>query len=72
MSIRFSHDASGVLMVTVEDDGVGMRDRTSSGLGLIGIKERVRELGGEFVVESLPDKGTRVAVHLPEEAVAHG
>ena len=72
VSIRCWQDARGVLRVTVEDDGVGLKEGAGAGLGLIGIKERVRELGGEFRVEALPDRGTRIAVELPEEAVAHG
>jgi signal transduction histidine kinase len=72
VSIRLWQEPDGLLRVAVEDDGVGLKDRTGAGLGLIGIKERVRELGGKFRVESMPDRGTRVAVELPEEAVTRG
>ncbi|MBX5494439.1 MAG: sensor histidine kinase [Bryobacteraceae bacterium] len=50
----------------VEDDGVGFdRSRQRSGIGLIGMEERVRELRGSLEVESRPGEGTRIRVHIP-------
>jgi len=37
-------------------------------LGLIGMRERAEEVGGTFVVESKPGKGTRVVVEIPLSA----
>lgn len=71
VAIQIREQAAG-LHVTIEDDGVGMQQRNGSGLGLIGIKERVRELGGTFRVDSLPARGTRLGIQLRQEAVAHG
>src|SRR5438046_2110878 len=53
----------------VEDNGVGFKveealERRNS-FGLLGMMERVTLLGGAFEVQSLPGKGTSVAVHLP-------
>ena len=61
--------------VEVSDDGRGMPEVTQRrGLGLLGIEERARELGGTFAVERPRDGGTRVRVQLPcpliEEEVA--
>jgi signal transduction histidine kinase len=54
------------LRLTVRDDGLGMADRTaSSGLGLIGMQERVRELGGSMSLESRPGRGTSLTVAIP-------
>lgn len=72
VGIRFRQSDSDALLVTVEDDGIGMKHSSSAGLGLIGMKERVRKLGGAFRVESLPDHGTRIALELPQEVVSHG
>jgi signal transduction histidine kinase len=36
----------------------------ASGLGIAGIQQRVRELGGQMQIES-EDRGTRVVVNLP-------
>jgi len=50
----------------IRDDGVGM-DMASrgTGLGLIGMRERVEGLNGHYSLHSNPGKGTEVAVDLP-------
>jgi signal transduction histidine kinase len=53
--------------LTVADDGVGFdasRLRTG-GLGLIGMEERVRELGGVADIRSGPGQGTAIHVSTP-------
>lgn len=53
--------------VVVSDKGRGFDPATvpESGIGLAGMVERARLLGGEISVESAPDEGTRVIVLLP-------
>jgi len=54
------------LDVSVTDDGVGIDPaKRGSGLGLRGIEERVRELGGVMSILSAAGKGTRLAIRLP-------
>jgi signal transduction histidine kinase len=59
------------VVVTVEDDGVGLPDPGTghharrSGLGLVGIRERVSDQGGTFRIESTSGKGTRLTIELP-------
>jgi len=63
--VEQSEDA---IHLRVADDGVGFERRvkkTSSGLGLLGISERVRELGGEISIDSAPGKGTKIQVRIP-------
>lgn len=55
--------------VTVEDDGIGFQ-RREKGMGILGMEERVRHLGGTFALESQPGKGTRISIQLPLEAPA--
>jgi PAS domain S-box-containing protein len=62
----------GKTMITVKDNGKGfqlqspMGDLTKTGkLGLAGMKERARLLGGSLKVESEPGKGTTVIVEAP-------
>jgi signal transduction histidine kinase len=58
--------ADSRLSATVEDDGVGFQSREQgTGIGLLGISERVRELRGKFFIDSQPGIGTRVEVELP-------
>lgn len=68
------HGSSDRVSLTVQDDGKGFcpQSLTRRGLGLIGIEERVRELGGEVSVFSQPRKGTvlRAEVPLIEEVQA--
>ena len=55
----------GVSLVVV-DDGKGFDPaRDDDGLGLAGMHDRVRLLGGRLVVESRPGGPTRVAATLP-------
>ncbi|HEY2842169.1 MAG TPA: ATP-binding protein [Bryobacteraceae bacterium] len=53
------------IILSVEDDGRGFDARRVRGLGLVGMEERVRHLGGVFHVQSTPGGGTKVDVELP-------
>jgi len=61
------------LSLAVEDDGRGFAPdapRQPGGLGLIGIEERVAELGGTLAIHSQPGKGTLLKISLPLPAEA--
>lgn len=56
------------IRVVVDDDGKGFDPdilSDSKGIGLKVIQDRVRMLGGEFKLDSVPGQGTRVAFHVP-------
>jgi signal transduction histidine kinase len=64
------------VVLEIEDQGIGFDpsqlqgDRVEQGLsklGLTSMRERVELLGGTFVVESEPGKGTRIRVQVPIE-----
>ena len=56
----------GKLWVEVSDDGRGFDPaRMSSGTGTRGMRERARALGGELVISSSPDVGSRVRFEMP-------
>jgi signal transduction histidine kinase len=62
--------AGSPLHVRVIDDGCGLHDGSSSGLGvagygLIAMRERAEQVGGRFNVESVRGAGTLVQVVLP-------
>ena len=51
----------------ISDDGVGFDPgvRSTAGLGLLGMNERVAMLGGQFSVTSAPGEGTTIRVTVP-------
>ena len=55
------------LFVTIRDNGVGMATPglPTAGMGLIGMRERVRALSGELTITSQPGQGTCVEAWLP-------
>jgi signal transduction histidine kinase len=55
------------ISLDISDDGVGLRGdaQQGRGLGLIGIQERAREMGGRMDVISRAHAGTRVRVTVP-------
>jgi signal transduction histidine kinase len=60
----------GTLRLWVRDDGQGLSDRQRLGtgsLGLLGMRERARQLGGEVSLDSTPGAGTTLTVRVPLE-----
>jgi signal transduction histidine kinase len=53
------------LFLSVEDDGSGFDSSQTRGLGMLGMEERVKQLKGQFEVQSTPGKGTILRVTLP-------
>jgi signal transduction histidine kinase len=54
------------LDISVSDDGIGFDPASRrDGLGLRGMEERVKELGGAMVVTSAAGRGTTLAIHIP-------
>ncbi len=62
-------------VLEVRDDGVGFDLETAhqgGGLGLTGMEERVQRIGGQLLIESAPDQGTRVTIIVPIQKVQGG
>lgn len=55
------------VVLVVQDDGVGfdVTARSRSGLGLLGIQERVQDLEGSLRISSEKNKGTTLRVEIP-------
>jgi signal transduction histidine kinase len=64
------------LLLTIKDDGVGFSLSDDEGsppghYGLIGMRERATQIGGELNLTSQPGHGTVVLLTLPLGQVAH-
>jgi signal transduction histidine kinase len=73
VSVVLTYDRRRVELV-VEDDGTGFRgappaSRDGGGLGLVGMRERMAQVGGSLEVTSDPAAGTRVHAAVPIAAV---
>jgi signal transduction histidine kinase len=53
------------LTLSIDDDGSGFDPQRTRGMGLLGMEERVRQLGGRLEVQSAPGRNTVVKVSLP-------
>lgn len=62
--VRVRQEAERILL-TIQDDGKGFDPRRQRGLGLVGIAERVSNLGGTLRVESQPGQGALLSIILP-------
>lgn len=62
--VVFSIDEDA-LLVSIQDNGAGFDPQQQKGLGLLGIEERARHLGGGFSLDSAPGSGTVLSVRLP-------
>ena len=65
------------VILDVEDNGIGVAQNaaiydglTSSGFGLVAMRERVAQLGGKLFLESEPGEGTTLSISLPIESGA--
>jgi PAS domain S-box-containing protein len=59
---------NGELLLEIQDDGKGISAEQladSGSLGLLGMRERARGLGGRLEIAGRPEKGTTVTLRLP-------
>ena len=53
------------ILVTVSDDGRGFDPQRVRGLGILGMEERVKRLGGKLTLDSKPGSGTTLRAEFP-------
>jgi signal transduction histidine kinase len=63
---------SSTIQIRVDDNGVGFNlpnklssDGQIKGFGLFRINERLEQLGGQMVIESQPNHGTKITIVAP-------
>ena len=57
----------GRIRVQIVDDGNGFAPERVRGMGILGMEERVKRLGGSLTIESARGKGTTVLAEIPAE-----
>jgi signal transduction histidine kinase len=62
--VTVTHEQSRVC-VRIEDDGVGFQAPQEKGMGILGMEERVRHLGGSFHIDSGSGHGAAISIQLP-------
>jgi two-component system, NarL family, sensor histidine kinase UhpB len=62
-------DPAQLVLASIDDNGIGARtDRSGTGLGLVGMRERAEAFGGSLSVTSAPGAGFKLLVRIPVEA----
>jgi signal transduction histidine kinase len=56
---------AGKILLSVVDDGRGFDPQRVRGLGILGMEERVRRLGGILTLDSKPGSGTTLKAEFP-------
>ena len=71
--VSLASTAEGITL-TVQDDGVGFDTQqvidNPRGLGVVGMAERVRLVHGTVTIDSIPQQGTRLSIHVPRAEVS--
>ncbi len=74
LTLSFMNDQ---VILDVQDDGQGFDPQhpriegQNHGYGLVGMRERVEQLGGSLVIESAPGEGTTLVIDLPMSHTIH-
>jgi len=66
--------ANGEINLRITDEGLGFdpaRSNTTGGIGLVGMRERLRLVGGRLSVKSEPMRGTEILAEVPLSAFAN-
>jgi two-component system sensor histidine kinase UhpB len=65
ISLEIKHQPK-TLRLQVTDDGQGCAlDQLKTGFGLLGMRERVNSLGGEFTIQTQPQQGVTIIATIP-------
>lgn len=66
VTITLQLSADNYLSLHVIDDGCGCQlSDTKNGFGLLGIRERIKSLGGELNIQTQPNQGLSISARIP-------
>ncbi|KAF2518419.1 hypothetical protein E0W68_08815 [Flavobacterium salilacus subsp. salilacus] len=66
-SIQLTHH-DDLINIIIEDNGVGFstdKMNAEDGMGIASIQKKTEQLGGSFIIDSTPGKGTTILIDLP-------
>jgi signal transduction histidine kinase len=69
VEVKIECDEEGA-MITIQDDGVGLKEPIQTGYGLNRIESIVKQLGGQMVLKSLPRNGAILIVRLGQQKIS--
>jgi signal transduction histidine kinase len=73
VTVRLSRKR-GAILCSIRNDGSGfdvqrtLGDKSRTGLGLLGMRERIKAVGGSLEIRSAPDRGTAIELTVPAGA----
>jgi signal transduction histidine kinase len=62
-------ESAGKIRLEISDDGDGFIPERARGMGILGMEERVKRLGGSMTITSAPGNGATVKAELPAHPV---
>jgi two-component system sensor histidine kinase UhpB len=66
LEIEHQADAGSELRLQVTDNGQGCAvDKIKTGFGLLGMRERINSLGGNFTIQTQPQLGMTITATIP-------
>jgi PAS domain S-box-containing protein len=71
--LKLSRSSDDRIVVTLRDEGIGFNPddigrQIDGGFGLFSIRERIKALGGEFIVHSASGEGSIFEIRIPDKA----
>jgi signal transduction histidine kinase len=64
VDVKMTND-EGIFALTIRDNGKGITGVEKSGLGILGMQERARMLGGKLEIQGVEGIGTTITARLP-------
>jgi signal transduction histidine kinase len=65
VDLTLDDQAADEVCLMIKDNGVGASNTNNGGFGLLGVRERVKLLGGSMALETTPGNGFEVKVVVP-------
>lgn len=65
VDLTLDYQNADQVCLTIQDNGIGPQNTDHGGFGLLGVRERVKLLGGDMTMETAPGSGFKLKVSVP-------